>query len=408
MYRRVLYQRRKYRLCFLATATVLVCTILAHTTNLLRKRQCTVEFMLTTQFPLTNTVTAGTESGVITVGSKPSIKVSPSMKVSNGSLEVHRYSTTPCSPSSLLYWPNDQQWTIQPPFSKREASVFMDKIKSLRVVSLEKGCSTTKVLNRLATLEDGTKVCCRPFKIGNIYSYHLNWLLGLRNVLPVTAVEVNLTNEKWKSVHDVAKAARWRDGMKIIMEPFIDNLTEVYHLPYFNDNETSILTVPMAEKLPLTPLARKMMVQWSDMILFDFLTGHTDRKIVNNNKQPVKNLYKTPSSKLVLIDNESTFTQGYHREMFYKHGYCKTTSLFLKRTCAFRQHTIEGILSLERHSNDSGSPLTVLQNYIKENDPYTYSVIPIWQKEMENIEKNMRERIEEIKSRLLKCESHVL
>ena len=116
----------------------------------------------------------------------------------------------------------------------------------------------------------------------------------------------------------------------------------------------------------------------------------------------------TSSSKLLLIDNESTFTRGYQREMFYNHGYCKTTSLFLKRTCAFRQHTIEGILSLERYSNDSGSPLTVLQNYIKENDPYTYSVTPTWQKQMESIERNMRDRIEEIKSILLKCESHVL
>ena len=403
MYQRVLCQRRKYRLCCLAIATVLVFTIFAHTINLLRKSRCAAESTctLTIQFPLTNTA-AGTESGVVTVGLKPSVKAA------NGSLQVHRYNTTPCPSSSLLYWPNDKQWTIQPLFSKREASVFMDKIRSLRVVSLEKGCSSTSTINRLATLEDGTKVCCRTMQIGNIYSYHLNWLLGLRNVPPITAVKLNLTSERWKSVHDVAKTAGWRDGMRIIMELFIDNLTEVYNLPYFSNNEKSILTVPVAENLQLTPVARKMMVQWSDMILFDFLTGHTDRKIFDDHKQPVKNLYMTSSSKLVLIDNESTFTQGYQREMFYNHGYCKTTSLFLRRTCAFRQHTIEGILSLEKHSNDSGSPLTVLQNYIKENDPYTYSVTPTWQKQMESIERNMRDRIEEIKSILLKCESHVL
>ena len=402
MYRRVLCQGMKYKLCYLTISTVFLCMIFAHTTNLLRKSQCTAESTLTTQFPLTNTATAGTESGVITVGSKLSTKVA------NSSLQVQRHNTTPSSPSSLLYWPNDQQWTIQPPFSKREASVFMDKIRSLRVVSLEKGCSTTKPLNRLATLEDGTKVCCRTLQIGNIYSYHLNWLLGLRNVPPITAVEVNLTNEKWKSVHGVAKGARWQDGMTIVMEPFINNLTEVYNLPYFNDNETSILTVPVAEKLPLTPLARKMMVQWSDMILFDFLTGHTDRTVYNNHKQPVENLYKTPSSKLVLIDNESTFMKGYQSDMFYNRDYYKITSLFLRRTCAFRRHTIEGILSLERHSNDSGSPLTVLQNYIKENDPFAYSIIPRSQKRMEEIEKNMKERLEKIKSMLLECELHVL
>ena len=244
---------------------------------------------------------AGTESGVVTVGTKPSVTrtlagtesgvvtvgTKPSVTLANGSREVY---TTPCSPSSLLYWPNDQQWTIQPLFSKREASVFVDKIRSLRVVSLEKGCSSTSTLNRLATLEDGTKVCCRILQIGNIYSYHLNWLLGLRNIPPITAVKLNLRSERWKSVHDVAKAAKWHDRMLIITELFIDNLTEVYNLPYFSNNEKSILTVPVAEKLPLTPVARKMMVEWSDMILFDFLTGHTDRKIFNDHKQPVKNL----------------------------------------------------------------------------------------------------------------------
>ena len=415
MYCFILCKQRKVLLCGLAIYIVLLVQLL----NSLHKIDSSSHIHLWTQFPLTSTAPDGTESGVVTVGSKPSVTLkltgTESGVVRVGSKQSviltnssHEVLTTLSSPSSLLYWPNDQQWTIQPPFSKREASVFMEKIRSLRIVSLEKGCSSTSPINRLATLEDGTKVCCRLLQIGNIYSYHLNWLLGLRNVPPITAVKVNLTSEKWKSVHDVAKAAKWHDWMKIVMELFIDNLTEVYNLPYFNDNETSILTVPVAEKLPLTPLARKMMVQWSDMILFDFLTGHTDRKIFNDHKQPVKNLFKTPSSKLVLIDNESTFTRGYQRDMFYDHGYCKATYLFLRRTCAFRQHTIEGILSLDRHSNDSVSPLTVLQNYIKENDPYTYSVIPTWPKQMENIERNMRERIEEIKSRLLKCKSHVL
>ena len=382
----------------------LAIVLLVHMTMLLNSLH-TISHIWT-PFPLTYPAPAGTESGVVTVGLKPSVTLA------NGSREVY---IRPCSSSSLLYWPNDKQWTIQPLFSESEASVFMDKIRSLSVVSLEKGCSTSKPLNRLATLEDGTKVCCRILHIGNIYSYHLNWLLGLRNVPPITAVRLDLRSERWKSVHDGAKAARWYEGMRIIMEPFIDNLTEVYNLPYFNDNETSILTVPVAEKLPLTPLARKMMVQWSDMILFDFLIGHTDRIFSNHyakhlvDGQPVKNLYKTPSSKLILIDNDSAFTHGYTGGIYFKtpKDY-EMMCAYLRRTCAFRQHTIEGILSLERHSNDSGSPLTVLQNYIKEKDPYTYSVTPTWQKRMKNIEKNMRDRIEEIKSRLLECKSHVV
>ena len=135
-----------------------------------------------------------------------SLQPRSSIDVANASTEDRKLFTTPCYSSSSpslsssssfsLFWPNNQEWNVQPLFRKREAIIFMEKIHSLHVVSLEKGCSSSKSWNRLATLEDGTKVCCRYMVIGNIYSYHLNWLLGLRNIPPVTAVIFNQTNEK--------------------------------------------------------------------------------------------------------------------------------------------------------------------------------------------------------------------
>ena len=168
------------------------------------------------------------------------LRTSMKVKVTNVSKEG---SITPCCSSGSLFWPNDQEWNVQPLFRKREATIFMEKIHSLRVVSLERGCSTSKPTNRLATLEDGTKVCCRYMRIGNVYSYHLNWLLGLRNIPPATAVKFNQSNEKWRSVRDAALNAGWRDGRTVLMELFIENLTEVYMSPYFSDSKTSVTSV---------------------------------------------------------------------------------------------------------------------------------------------------------------------
>ena len=197
------------------------------------------------------------------------------------------------------------------------------------------------------------------------------------------------------------------------MELFIDNLTEVYTSPYFSDNKTSVLTLPDVQRMPLTSLDKNLMVQWSDMILFDFLIGHADRLFFNLyfhhiNDRPVKNLYKTPSSKLVLIDNESAFQQGYTGGIYYKTpSQYETHASFFKRTCAFRRHTVEGILNLDSRDINSSSPLVILQNYIKEKDPFTYSLIlrHVSKKQMENIDRNMRERILEIRGKLRLCQS---
>ena len=146
------------------------------------------------------------------------------------------------------------------------------------------------------------------------------------------------------------------------------------------------------------------------MILFDFLIGHVDRLFYNlynhHNDIPVRNLYITHSFKLVLIDNESAFTKGYRDDP----SRYEIQASFFRRTCAFRQRTVKGILNLaESRDIKSSSPLLVLHNYIKEKDPYTYSLIllHVRKKEMENINRNMRERILEIKNRLRLCQSLV-
>ena len=309
---------------------------------------------------------------------------------------------------SSLLWPQHGDWRIKPLFTEKVARAFMTKVHSLRVITLEKGCSTSKHRNRLATLEDGTHVCCRTNNIGNVYSYHLNRLLGLWNIPPVTAVKLNLTSDQWSSVQEVARLARWRDGSIMLVELFVDDLKEENILPYFTENSTSVLSVPMVYTLPLAPVEKRRMIQWIDMILFDFLIGHTDRVFHNlyhhHMDKPVKNLYKTPSSQLLLIDNECAFACGYPGGMYNikpsprKYG---LQASMLRRTCAFRGQTLKALLRV-----NGSSPFTVLQKYVEETDPYIYSVVgPVRKRILETLDTAMSERVQEIVDRLKECQS---
>ena len=307
---------------------------------------------------------------------------------------------------SSLFWPQNGDWRIKRLFTEKVARAFVIKVHSLRVIALEKGCSTSQRMNRLATLEDGTHACCRLSNTGSVYSYYLNRFLGLWNIPPVTAVKLNLTSDKWSSVEETARKAKWEDGFIILMELFVDKLKEEYVLPYFvAENSTSVLSIPMVCTLPLAPVEKRRMVQWTDMILFDFLIGHTDRVFHNqyhhHMDKPVRNLYKTPFSQLVLIDNECAFEQGYPGGKYGSQTQLQAS--ILKRTCAFRRQTLKALLRV-----NATTPFTALQKYIEDTDPYTYSVVrPVRRSLVKKRNAAMSERVREIVDRLRECQSAI-
>ena len=96
-----------------------------------------------------------------------------------------------------VFWPQKLDQSVKPPFSKLLWEDFSAKTRSLHVVSLESGCGITSPKNRLAVLSDGTRICCRYPKTDSdiraeVYSYHLNGLIGLWNIPPVVVVKVNM------------------------------------------------------------------------------------------------------------------------------------------------------------------------------------------------------------------------
>lgn len=92
-----------------------------------------------------------------------------------------------------VYWSKelDTEQSRLALFSYKDGQDFSAKVRSEVVVKLETGCGRPK--NLLATLADGTRVCCRYRENqirelrGDLYSYHLNGYLGLWNaLLPLT------------------------------------------------------------------------------------------------------------------------------------------------------------------------------------------------------------------------------
>ena len=276
-----------------------------------------------------------------------------------------------------VYWSIDVEKRLRRLFSEEEGEVFRRKVNTLRVISLQKGCGRMK--NRLAILEDGTKVCCRYRDNknelrGDLYSYHFNNLLQMWNASPTTIVKINFSRNQWTNVANVAIEAGWEDGSDVIMVLFIDGLEKVY-MPNLLKPDGGILDQQSTNNVSVSD--KVVLMQWTDMIVFDFIIGHTDRlfsNLLNLQWNPhmmekcIQNLEKTSSGDLVLIDNESGFWIGYISANKKPSNY-QLQIFFLQRICLFRRSTIEVIEWL--HSSGQGD--IILEEHIHSTDNQSYS-----------------------------------
>ena len=315
-----------------------------------------------------------------------------------------------------VFWPQKLDQRVKAPFSKLFWENFAARVRSLCVVSLESGCGRSSPKNRLAVLSDGTRVCCRYPKTDSdiraeVYSYHLNGLIGLWNIPPVVAVKVNMSNWQWSIVQEEIRKAQWKNGESVIISLFISNLEEVYFPGIITDNSTLLLS--RINALPFVLSETNLLIQWTDMIMFDFLIGHNDRTVENlrhikkhpdgMQEKPIHNLYKTQSSELVLIDHESTFNYFYTRPSRIQNPERYSMQLrFLNTLCIFRGNTITAILHLNQINGRS--PLDVLESYIHEVDPYSYRLAHSTKFNRRfQLKNGMKARIYEILRRLWEC-----
>ncbi|XP_026884896.2 four-jointed box protein 1 [Electrophorus electricus] len=271
-----------------------------------------------------------------------------------------------------IFWSQNLEDRLSVGFSEKHARSWRRRARGSRVVSLEAGCGRTS--NQLATFSDGTKACVR-YGInadqvqGETLSYYLGCLLGITNIPPLVLAQLNVDGERWASVRSRIASLQWSRGEVVSLTEWIANLTGVVTpAPLRQDSER---LHPLLEDLRRKTKAELLaLMQWSDLLIFDYLTANFDRLASNLfslqwdprvMERDTSNLLQTPRGALVFIDNEAGLVHGYRvLDMWERHH-----SAILRSVCLFRRRTAQRVIDLHL---DRDARTRLLELY-RDNEP---------------------------------------
>lgn len=303
-----------------------------------------------------------------------------------------------------VLWTDKLEHSCPRAFKSAETESWRTKAESLDVVKMEEGCG--RMQNRLLTFRDASRACAR-YRLntdqiqGEIFSYYLAKLLNISNLPPTSLALVNSVDQKWRTVHLDLSLAQWADSKLVVLTQYIEGL-EAAHIPQdFREDHRQLHPI-------LAHLGTKSrselceLVQWSDLIVFDYLTANLDR-VINNmfNRQwndqimesPAHNLEKFKDGSLVFLDNESGLFHGFRLIDKYE----SLHRALLDSLCIFRSSTASAIKRLAT----SGSVGTELRALLQQHEPLYYrhlAMLP--QKNL----KILQRRIERVSEQISKCE----
>ncbi|XP_072447941.1 four-jointed box protein 1 [Chiloscyllium punctatum] len=251
-------------------------------------------------------------------------------------------------------------------FSELHVKRWQLKARSSRLVSLEPGCG--RLSNRLASFSDGTRACLRyginPDQVlGETLSFYLSRLLGIRNVPALALSRVNTNTEQWLGVRRDVQDSQWADKPIVSLSEWISNLSEVVTPPSLRTEGRTLY--PSLEDLD--DVTDRELVQWSDLILFDYVTANFDRlasNLLNLQWDPrvmersTNNLHRTAKGALVFIDNEAGLVHGYRVLPMWDRYH----ESLLKTICIFRKETARKIAELHKSQNVAQQLLDLYRN----------------------------------------------
>lgn len=259
-----------------------------------------------------------------------------------------------------VFWSRDLEEQVPRGFTEAQAAAWLEAVRGARVVALERGgCGRSS--NRLARFADGTRACVRyginPEQIqGEALSYYLARLLGLqRHVPPLALARVDARGAQWARVQEELRAAHWAEGSAVSLTRWLPNLTDVV-VPAPWRSEDGHLRPLRAAGGELANRSREELVdlvQWSDLILFDYLTANFDRLVSNLfslqwdprvMQRATSNLHRGPGGTLVFLDNEAGLVHGYRVAGMWD----KYNEPLLQSVCVFRERTARRVLELHR------------------------------------------------------------
>ncbi|XP_063716918.1 extracellular serine/threonine protein kinase four-jointed-like [Symsagittifera roscoffensis] len=287
--------------------------------------------------------------------------------------------------SALIFFPSKIMKRMPQGFSNEEFKQWKDEISRSRVVGVEKGCGRMK--NRLLHLEGGGRVCCRYRQNqdqiqGEVFSFYLSRAIGINKVAPTKLSVFNASDPFWSDVapqllkNENEGEGGWEEGKLVILTKFIDYLHPVNIPLYFQTDQNSVADWSTLASLPtilsnqssvsLNSVEIAELAQWSDMVVFDYLTANLDRVVNNLNnlkwnsrmlQYPIHNLQQRNSDNLYLLfDNESGLLHSYRILDKFSHYHDQ----LLSSVCLFSPQTVANI---ERHASNSSLWSSMYQDF---------------------------------------------
>lgn len=304
-----------------------------------------------------------------------------------------------------VLWSQELEGACSDKVDSDDAASWRQRAAGLQVVAVEEGCG--RMQNRLLTFRDGTKACAR-YRLntdqiqGEVYSYYLAQLLNMTRYLPPSLfVPVDTLSGQWRAVHLQLSMAQWADGRLVVLTRWLPDLSPSHIPQELREDDRRLHPVPGSlRNKTLAELCD--LLQWSDLLVFDYLTANLDR-LVNNmfNRQwnaemmnnPAHNLERTKSGTLVFLDNESGLFHGYRLLDKYR-GYHDG---LLASLCVFRRSTAAAVKALHR-ARDVGRRL---EGLLTEGEVHHKHLPPMPDKNVDVL----IDRLAKVHEQIVKCEA---
>lgn len=289
-----------------------------------------------------------------------------------------------------IYWSDAAESLVPKGMTDEETFRFVEmsqkaSVKSVRPPSWSK-CGRPK--NAYIVLDTGSSFCARyrdphnKLVLGEVMSYYLSRLLGMDSVPAVFLAITNQTSRHWNNV-DIS-SVEWQDGKVVALiqwTPHMETTRSLVSIPKIllkTYQSKSVIDGKFLHNSTLNFNEIADLVQWSAMILFDYITGHYDRfasmqdGAVQEHREgvlseKVRNLLKsTKTNKLWFIDNESGLFDAY--DLLYNtvgNSFIQYHKEMLQTICVFQKSMVDSITRLHLSKN----PHLVLEGFAARHEP---------------------------------------
>jgi len=379
-----------------------------------------------------------------------------------------------------MYWSSEVEATIPTGLPEQLVEGELSKLRSRTVQSLEdpSWLRCGREQNRFVRFQDGSTGCARyrepnsQLIIGEVASFYLARVLGITNVPPVVLSQVDPNSPVWSSALDEVKSSSWRFGSVVALTSWQPHLVrtgmpaivrqallarstiDISSSSSLSSSSSSSIASPAVDisddsvkrtialdkdrleqlekeqaKSSLSDLTLKEaaeVAQWSDLVVFDFLTGNYDRvssmqDTAEKEGQPeilsetVHNLAKSSQTGgLWLLDNESGLFDAYtllfpSQEMgpAAQNEALRFRAMqtdLLQTTCIFRRQTVDRVFNLYKAGDAAG----LLDAFLSRAEPLYRELLEALPRTQQDAwRENFQGRVEEVWTWMKQCQEDV-